>query len=152
MKHTQVHVRRGDAHQACRLLLAGQGAKGQEAVGGALLKLLGGCPCAVLGLPQLMAAGLEGSAAGLLSLLRAKAGRWRIFLKLETCTLQTPVSGWVTITVRCLQLVTAESEVSCVMLLFVLDIGAEGEACSDGLLSLQSAYGGGCADTSWPWP
>ena len=78
MKHTQVHVRRGDAHQACRLLVAGQDEKGQEAVGGALLKLLGGCPCAVLGLPQLMAAGLEGSAAGLLSLLRAKAGRWDV--------------------------------------------------------------------------
>ncbi|CAK0741288.1 hypothetical protein CVIRNUC_001313 [Coccomyxa viridis] len=75
VKHTQVHVRHGDAHQACRLLVAGQGEKGQEAVGGALLKLLGGCPCAVLGLPQLMAAGMEGSPAGLLSLLRAKAGR-----------------------------------------------------------------------------
>lgn len=58
--------------------MAGQGEKGQEAVGGALLKLLGGCPCAVLGLPQLMAAGMEGSPAGLLSLLRAKAGRWDV--------------------------------------------------------------------------
>ena len=76
MKHTQAHAQHRETHQACRLLVAGLGEKGQEAVGGALLKLLGSCPCAVLGLPQLMAAGLESSAVGLLSLLRAKAGRW----------------------------------------------------------------------------
>ena len=73
-----MHARHGHAHQACRLLVAGQGEKGQEAVAGALLKLLGSCPYAVLGLPQLMAAGMEDSAAGLLSLLRAKAGRLAI--------------------------------------------------------------------------
>ena len=75
-----------------------------------------------------------------------------MFLKLENCTLQTPVSGWVIIPVHCLRLVTAESEMSHVLLLFLLDTEAEGEACSDGLLSLWSACGRICADMYRPWP
>lgn len=68
-------ARPGEAHRACRLLVTGQGERGQQALAGALLKLLGGCPCAVLGLPQLMAAAGGDPAAGWLSLLSAKSGR-----------------------------------------------------------------------------
>ena len=69
------HLRPGTIHQVCRLLLAGQGEKGQLAVAGALLKLLGSCPKVVLGLPQLMAAGSGETGAGWLSLLHGKAGK-----------------------------------------------------------------------------
>lgn len=61
-----------NAHQVCRLLLAGEGEKGQQAAAGALLKLLGSCPTVVLGLPQLMAAGSGEGGVGWLSLLRSK--------------------------------------------------------------------------------
>lgn len=57
--------------------MAGNGDKGQQAVAGAVLKLLSSCPLVVLGLPQLMApAGSGEAAAGWLSLLHSKARRW----------------------------------------------------------------------------
>ena len=75
-----------------------------------------------------------------------------MFLKLGKGTSQLLVSGWVTVPVRCLQLVTAKSEMSRVVLLFLLDTEAEGEACSDALLSLWSACGRIYADMDRPWP
>ena len=57
--------------------MAGDGDKGQQAVAGAVLKLLSSCPLIVLGLPQLMAAAGSGeAAAGWLSLLHSKSRRW----------------------------------------------------------------------------
>ena len=68
--------RQNGVHQVCRLLVAGNGDKGQQAVAGAVLKLLSSCPLIVLGLPQLMAAAGSGeAAAGWLSLLHSKAHR-----------------------------------------------------------------------------
>lgn len=63
------------AGRACRLLLAGEGDQGQQAVAGAALKLLGSCgaaaggPC-VVSLPALVVAGGGDASSGCVSLLR----------------------------------------------------------------------------------
>lgn len=56
-------------HQHCRLLLAGEGERGQEAAAGALLRLLEGCPTHVVSLPTLVVAGQGDATAGVVALV-----------------------------------------------------------------------------------
>ncbi|KAL4856200.1 putative AAA domain-containing protein [Chlorella vulgaris] len=60
----------GRSYAPCRLLLCGEGEQGQEAVAGALLKLLDGCPVHCISLPSLVAEGgddLSGACVALVS-------------------------------------------------------------------------------------
>jgi hypothetical protein len=66
----------GQQHVPCKLLLCGRGEKGQQAVAGALLRVLGStATIAVVSLPHIVLAGNGDAAQGCVSLVREAMSR-----------------------------------------------------------------------------